>query len=160
MGTIKLYKVTESNVGVQLPIKDYPGLSVFKHKSKRVSLNKVNVDKYFTGLGLELINYTKIAYGPVFGVDDPRNGFIYEHNTTGELVRVDEKDLPTYHEQASVVMGDLISILKTDTKDIQKGVVTDSSTMIKIQEMVNNKDKYADQIRGEWQPNMSFLIIE
>lgn len=160
MGTIKLYNYTTSKVGTQFLIKEHPGLESFISKGRTVSVKKVNVERYFTGLGLNYLDYTKIAYGPVFGMDDPRNGFIYEHNSTGDLIRVGEDELPVYYEQSIAIMGDLVSILKTDTTTIPKEAICDAAGMINLQDKLTNQDEYVRLIRNEWQPDESFLIIE
>jgi hypothetical protein len=158
MGTIRLYNIHQGNIGTQFILKDYPELQLFNNYAKRTEIKRLNVEQYFRGVGRNYMDYQKLVYGPVFGMDDARNGFLYEHNTTGELIIVDETDIPITYEVCDVLMGYLSGIYKDDI--ISKGIITSHNEMISLSNKVTNQTSYNDLIRDEWIPNKSFIIIE
>jgi hypothetical protein len=159
MRTIRLYIITANEHGKQFIINDYPELRLFESYSKRIEIKRLNIDQYFRGLHKKYNDHTKLIYGPVFGMNDPRNGFIYEHNNTGELVIADENDIPVTYEVCNVIMGDLEGIYKSDT-DISKGIITSHNQMISLSNKVSNPQLYNQLIRDEWVVDKSFLIID
>ena len=159
MGTIKLYVVTGANVGTQFILRDHPALDRFAGVSKKVNIKRLNMEQYFRGVNRDYRDHTKVMYGPVFGMDDPRNGFIYEH-TNGELIVVDENDIPITYETCDVIMGDLSGILQADTTMIPKEIITDYNAMDALQDMIANSARYNEMIRSEWVPDKSFLVID
>ena len=155
MKTIRLYIITSGNIGKEFILNDYPELRLYQEYSKRKEIKRLNVEQYFRGIGRDYKDYIKLAYGPVFGMDDPRNGFLYEHQGTGESIVVDENDIPITYEVCDVLMADLNGICKVD-EDIPKGIITSYQAMISL----NNTQHYNDLIRDEWIPNKSFLMVE
>lgn len=159
MGTIRLF-IVDTKVGTQFILKDYPELQVFDSYSKRKDIKRLNIEQYFKGVDRNYLDYIKVVYGPVFGMDDRRNGFIYEHKESGELIVVDEDDVPITYETCDIIMGDLDGMIKTDTDNIKKGVVTSYNDMIAIANKITNNTTYTELIRDQWIPNKSFLIID
>lgn len=158
MATIRLFTLTTGANGTQFILKDYPGLETFMNYIQKKDIKRINVDQYFRGIKRDYRDHVKMVYGPVFGMDDPRNGFIYEHKTSGELLRVDEADIPTTYESCNVIYGDLAGIFRTDV-NVKHGIVTEYKDMTHISSMVNDQE-YTRQIRDEWIPDKSFLVID
>lgn len=141
-------------------LKDHPGLEPLRDFAQKKDIKRLNMEQYFHGIGRDYKDHVKMVYGPVFGMEDPRNGFIYEHNTTGELLRVDENDIPSTYESCLVIYGDLAGILRTNTSNMIKGVVTSYDDMDRIQNQITDGAPYTTIIRDEWIPDKSFLIVE
>ena len=160
MGIIQLFTLSQSASSQRFILKDYPGLESLKDFAQKKEVKRLNIEQYFRGIGRDYNDYVKAMYGPVFGMDDARNGFIYEHTTSDELLRVDENDIPTTYEPCLVITADLGGILKTDTTKIRKGVVSSYDQMDKIQNQIIDEAPYNTIIRDEWIPDKSFLIIE
>lgn len=159
MGVIKLY-IVGGNTGTQFILREYPELNVFGSYITRKDIKRANMDQYFRGVNRNLMEYTKVVYGPVFGQDDPRNGFIFEHKESGELIVVDENDIPVTYETAQVLIGELSGICQTDSIENNRRVITSHNDMISQGNRVSNLARYNELIRDEWIPNKSFLIIE
>lgn len=159
MKTIKLYSVTTQQHGPQFILSERPELNVFSSYAKNTSIKKLNMEQYFRGIDKNLMDYTKILYGPVYGMDDTRNGFIYEHNISGELLVVDEAEIPQTYKQERVIYADLDGIHKT-IDNIPSGIITDYGEMLSISNMLTDPTTYNDLIRDEWKPNISFLLID
>ena len=157
--TIRLYTISTNNIGTQFILKEYPELQLYNMYSKRQEIKRLNIEQYFRGINKDYKDYVKMLYGPVFGMEDPRNGFAYEHNTTGEVLLVDANDIPITYETCDVLYGDLAGLFKTDTL-LQNGIITDHHEMTRLSDMVENAIAYNDLIRDEWVPSKSFLIIE
>ena len=155
MRTIRLYSITSETVGQDFNLNDYPELRLYQEYSQRKEIKRLNIEQYFRGVGRDYKDYTKLIYGPVFGMDDPRNGFIYEHQVSEELVIVDEEDIPITYEACDVLKADLNGLCKVDI-DIPNGIITSYQEMLAL----CNKQHYIDLIRDEWIPNRSFLIVE
>ena len=160
MGTIRLYILTDSKLGKQFTLKEYPELEVFRSSARRMDLKRINLEQYFKGIHQDYKQYTKLAYGPVFGEQDPRNGFLFEHNTTEDIIAIDENDIPSTYESCDVITGDLYGRLQTDTRNVRKGVVSDYNTMCDIQTRLIGDNEYNSLIRDEWIPDRSFLLID
>lgn len=161
MGTIRLFTLSNNTSSTRFILKDHPGLEHFRDFAQKKDVKRLNIEQYFHGLGRDYKDHIKMVYGPVFGMDDARNGFIYEHKTTGELLRVDENDIPTTYEPCLVIYGDLAGILKTDTTNIRKeSVITSYDEMDRIQNQIVDHNRYTTIIRDEWIPDKSFLVIE
>lgn len=161
MATIRLFTLTNNKSGTQFIVKDYPGLDVFINYIQKKDIKRINVEQYFRGIKRDYKDHVKMVYGPVFGMDDVRNGFIYEHKTTGELLRADENDIPTTYESCNVVYGDLAGIFGTGTDvKIKHGIVTEYKDMAQIHHIVADQEEYTRQIRDEWIPDKSFLVID
>lgn len=159
MGVIRLYVVGQ-NIGTQFILRDYPELNVFSSYAQRKNIKRLNMEQYFRGVSRNLMEYTKVVYGPVFGQKDPRNGFIFEHNESGELIAVDENDIPITYEKSDVLIGDLLGIYKTDSIENNRKVITSYTDMINQGNHVSNSTLYNQLIRDEWIPDKSFLVIE
>lgn len=157
MGTIKVFNISAAAVSTRFIVKDHPELQLFNQYAQSKDIKRLNVQQYFHGLGRNYNDYTKVIYGPVFGMEDPRNGFIYEHNSNGELIIVDENDIPVTFEKCEVIMADLSGIVKADTSLLRKGVVTDYNVMCDIGAAI---PLYTTQIRDNWIPDKSFLVID
>ena len=159
MATIRLFNINKNNTGVEFIIKDYPELRLFESYATRKQIKRVNVEQYFRGVNRNYLDYNKVIYGPVFGMDDKRNGFIYEHKTTEELLLVDEADIPATYETCSVITGYLLGICTTDPISYDKHVVTSYGDMTQLSTLVSNPVLYNSLIRDEWISNESFIII-
>ena len=160
MGLITLFKVTDTNMGIQFVLKDYPSLDCFKRYVKRKEVKRLSIEQYFHSIKKDYKEYTKLIYGPVFGMEDPRNGFVYEHNTTGELIRIDETDIPTTNEMAKVINGDVISTMKANTSKLVKGIITDYKVMDKLHDEMSDGNMYNQLIRDDWMDGETFLMVE
>ena len=160
MRTIRLFVIGTAQIGTQFILKDYPDLQLYRNYAKRTDIKRLNMEQYFRGLSKDYKDYVKLIYGPVFGFDDPRNGFIYEHVSTGELIVVDENDIPITYEVSDVIMGDLCGMIKVDDNNIKPRVITSYYEMAAISDTLPNPENYNDLIRDEWVMNKSFLIIE
>lgn len=159
MGVIRLYVVGQ-NIGTQFILREYPELNVFSSYVRHKDIKRLNMEQYFRGVNRNLMEYTKVVYGPVFGQEDPRNGFIFEHNESGELIVVDENDIPITYETADVLIGDLSGIFRTDSIENNRRVITSHTDMISQSNHVSNPALYNQLIRDEWIPDKSFLVIE
>ena len=158
MGTIKLYHVTNSKYSTQFIVEDYPGLNTFS--TKNVQVKRLNMERYFKGMNKNYLDYVKIMYGPVFGMDDVRNGFIYEDKHTEEMIRVPEEDIPVTYAMCDVIMADLMSIVNTDTTLIQKGIVTSYEVLNNLLDKAIDKELFISEIKDMWILDRSFLLIE
>lgn len=158
MGSVKLYYISKSQYSTQFIISDYPGLEIFQ--SKQTEVKRLNVERYFKGINKDYKDYNKIIYGPVFGTDDPRNGFIYEHKQTEEMIIINEDDIPVTYAMCDTISGDLISNVSTDTNNLPKGVITDYTVMTDLQNKISNKELFVSEIKDMWILDRSFLIIE
>jgi len=160
MGHIRLFTINTNLQGTQFILKDYPDLQLFDQYAKRKEIKRLNIEDYFRGINKDYKDYIKIMYGPVYGVDDPRNGFVYEHSKSGELLMVDENDIPVTYEACDIIMATLDGIVQTDTNGIQaKKVITEHGEMISIAGKTSNPTLYNELIRDEWIINKSFLTI-
>ena len=160
MKLIRLFTISTTQLGTQFILKDYPGLELYANYAKRTDIKRLNMDQYFRGLNKDYKQYTKLIYGPVFGMEDPRNGFIYEHTSSGDLIVVDEKDIPITYEVSDVLMADLGGMVKVDTDKVKVGLMTSYYEMAAISNLLTDPTNYNDLIRDEWVLNKSFLIIE
>ena len=155
MKTIRLYTITSGNISKDFILNDYPELRLYQEYGVRKEIKRLNMAQYFRGVGRDYKDYNKMIHGPVFGMDDPRNGFIYEHQTSGELIIVDENDIPITYETCEVLKAELNGLCKIDA-DIPKGIITSHQAMLEL----NNSQPYNDLIRDEWILNKSFLYVE
>jgi hypothetical protein len=87
-------------------------------------------------------------------------GVIYEHKDNGEMIRIDEEDIPVTYAMCDVIMGDLMSNVTTDTSDLPKGVITDYKVMCDLQDRAISKELFVSEIKDMWILDRSFLIIE
>lgn len=158
MAIIRLFTISTNNIGTQFILKDYPELRLYESYAIRKEIKRLNIEQFFRGIHKDYKQYKKIIYGPVYGDHDPRNGFIYEHDS-GELLVVDENDIPNTYETCNTLMCDLSGLFRTDI-DIPKCIITSHNEMAALSDKVNNPTIYNDLIRDEWIPNKSFLIIE
>ena len=160
MGIIRLFTITTNNIGSQFILKEYPELRLYESLARRQDIKHLNIEQYFRGVKRNYKDYTKLVYGPVYGEQDRRNGFIYEHNTSGEMIIVDENDIPVTHETGDVLMADVAGIVKTDTNNIDRRVITSYNDMINLSSKLSDPEQYNDLIRDSWILNKSFLTID
>jgi hypothetical protein len=112
------------------------------------------MEQYFKSVNRDYRDYTKIAYGPVFGMDDPRNGYLFENNTNGELIVANEQDIITSTNQGNVLYADLVKSVQIDNDRIQNAIVTDYTVLDQISEVEQRI------LLDEWEPGISFLLVE
>lgn len=155
MKTVRLYTITQHNIGKDFPLVDYPELRCYENYSKRKDIKRINVEQYFRGIGKDYKDYIKLAYGPVFGMTDSRNGFLYENKNTEEILIVDENDIPITYATCDVIRADLDGICKVDT-NTSATVITTHKEMIEL----SNDPIYNDLIRDQWVLDKSFLLID
>ena len=161
MGTIRLYHISNTTVARQFILREYPQLEVFNQYAKRSDVKRLNVERYFAGIKKKYTDYKKMLYGPIFGTQDPRNGFIYENvNDPDDILLVPEEDIPITYETCMVLSGDLGGILQTDTTRIKDKIIVSYDLMDAMQELVPDSGLYMHRIREEWELDKSFLIIE
>lgn len=160
MGIIRLFTITTNNIGAQFILKEYPELQLYGSLARRQDIKRLNMEQYFRGVKRDYKDYTKLVYGPVFGEQDRRNGFLFEHNKTEEVIIVDENDIPVTYETGDVLMADVAGIVKTDTNNIDRRMITSYDDMINLSSKISDPEQYNDLIRDSWIPNRSFLTIE
>lgn len=160
MKTVKLYTIYNAPIGSQFIVKEHPELQVFKQFITSKEIKRLNIEQYFKDIKKNYLEYVKVLYGPVFGFDDPRNGFMYEHFSTGEILLVDEKDIPQTMEICDVITAELTGMVKLNVDPILKTVVTSYSDMVTLSTSATNITSYNELIRDEWILDRSFLIIE
>jgi hypothetical protein len=159
MKTIKLLEPVKINNRIELLVKDHPELKQFQSYIRKTMRTQYKMEQYFKSISKNLNDYIKIAYGPVFGLDDPRNGFIFGHKDTEEMIRIDEIEIPSSKIECEILGCNLISILNT-TSNIKPGIITTYEDMDKLQNQMEKPEEYIDLIRDEWINNKTFLLIE
>jgi hypothetical protein len=154
MKIIRLYHISTSPTGKLFILDENPQLQCFIQYAKHVPLKKLNMEQYFKSVNRDYRDYTKIAYGPVFGMDDPRNGYLFENNTNGELIVANEQDIITSTNQGNVLYADLVKSVQIDNDRIQNAIVTDYTVLDQISEVEQRI------LLDEWEPGISFLLVE
>jgi transcription antitermination factor NusA-like protein len=160
MKAIKIFTVGIKDIGTQFILTDHPELKEFEIYSKHTEIKRINVEQYFHKLHKDYKDYVKLMYGPVFGMSDSRNGFIYEHIKTEEILIIDENELPITYITTNVIYADQVGKYKDDNNKIKPGIITSYKEMVALVNSVSNPALYNDLIKDEWIPDKSFLIIE
>jgi len=149
-------------MGQKFMINEHPKLKdSFKDYFQKVTNKYVSLEKYFEKIGENLEDYIILAHGPIFGIEDPRDGYIMSNIKTDELISVPDEDIPIITKVDDCLFADTIGYLKTQTK-IESGIYTDLRNIEKIREeyFLNNKDRFNIEFVNDWEPSKTFLLIK
>ena len=157
-----LYKTTNSKMGQIFKLSEYPQLEEFdKLRHKTIKNNYKSFEKYFEKTNENFNDYTIIGYGPIYGPDDPTDGYVLSNNKTEELISVPDTDIPLITKNEDCLFADTIGYLST-TQKIKPGIYTELNDVenIKSEFFENNQTKFNLEFIDDWVDGRTFLLIK
>jgi len=159
MRTLQLYQLSDKGDSTVFMLDEYPELEYFTTVSTIADLQLLSFDRYFKTIQRNIDDYTKLMYGPIYGEHDTRNGFLFEHKQTGELIMVNDQDIPSVYEKKRVINATYICSVKTDSKDITEGIIVKWDDVLRLSKKVKDTSDISDMILSEWVESKSFLRV-